>query len=237
MLEVDALQAGYGRLSVLHGVSFRVDAARPCVVLGANGAGKTTLCRAISGLIPATGGSIRFAGQELGPLNPARRVRAGIAQVPEGRQVFPAMTVRENLRLGGFAVGEPTRAEFEAAFELFPILADRQGRNAGLLSGGEQQMLALARALMARPRLLLLDEPSQGLAPKAVEQVGAAVQRIAATGVAILLVEQNLLLAAMVGQHAVVLETGRCVAEGPASAILASGAVEQSYLGQQRRAP
>jgi branched-chain amino acid transport system ATP-binding protein len=145
------------------------------------------------------------------------------------------MTVRENLRLGAYVHGEPGRAEFDTMFAMFPILAERQHQRAGLLSGGEQQMLALARALMSRPRLLLLDEPSQGLAPKAVALVAETVNRIAATGVAVLLVEQNLILAEAVARHAVVLETGTCVADGPASEMLASGAVEDSYLGKKRR--
>ena len=205
------------------------------MVFGANGAGKTTLCRAISGLIPAWAGRLHLQGEDLTAASPATRVRCGIAQVPEGRQVFPAMTVQENLRLGAYVHGAPRHGDYDAVYALFPILAERRGQAAGLLSGGEQQMLALARALMARPRLLLLDEPSQGLAPKAVEQVGHAVRAIAATGVAILLVEQNLMLAEMIAQDAVVLETGTCVASGPAEAMLASGAIEASYLGRDAR--
>lgn len=234
MMRVEGLRAGYGRIEVLHGVSLSVEPGRPLVVFGANGAGKTTLCRAVSGLIPAWAGTIRLDGQDLTAASPAERVRRGIAQVPEGRQVFPLMTVEENLRLGGYVHGTPSRAEFGSVFSTFPILAERRRQAAGLLSGGEQQMLALARALMARPRLLLLDEPSQGLAPRAVEQVGAAVRAISAQGVAIVLVEQNLMLAEMIAEEAVVLETGTCVANGGARAMLASGAIEASYLGKDQ---
>ena len=235
MIRIDGLRAGYGRIEVLHGVSLTVEPNRPLVVFGANGAGKTTLCRAVSGLIGTWAGRMSIDGTDFTKALPAERVRLGIAQVPEGRQVFPAMTVTENLRLGGFVHGAPHPDEYETVFDLFPILAERRRQSAGLLSGGEQQMLALARALMARPRVLLLDEPSQGLAPKAVEHVGSAIRRIAATGVAILLVEQNLMLAEMIAEDAIVLETGTCVAQGPAAAMLASGAVEASYLGKDMR--
>ncbi|MBP2300680.1 ABC transporter ATP-binding protein [Azospirillum picis] len=235
MLRIDGLSAGYGRLEVLHAVSFTVERDLPTVMLGANGAGKTTLCRVISGLIPARAGGIVLDGADITRLSPAERVRAGIALVPEGRQVFPDMTVRENLRLGAYVHGEPGRTGFDAVFAMFPILAQRQNQRAGLLSGGEQQMLALARALMSRPRLLLLDEPSQGLAPKAVALIAETVNRIAATGVGVLLVEQNLILAQAIARHAVVLETGTCVADGPAGDLLAGGAVADSYLGKTRR--
>ncbi|QCP87846.1 ABC transporter ATP-binding protein [Cereibacter sphaeroides] len=231
MLEVCDLRAGYGRMEVLHGVSVSAVSGRPTVVMGANGVGKTTLCRAITGLIPLRSGAILLDGEDISRCDPAERVRRGVALVPEGRQVFAEMTVRENLRLGAYVHGEPTAAQFDDVAELFPILAERQGQMAGLLSGGEQQMLALARALMARPRVLLLDEPSQGLAPKAVAQVGQAVTRIASRGVAVLLVEQNLTLAEMIARHAVVLESGAVAAEGPADELLSSGAVEASYLG------
>jgi branched-chain amino acid transport system ATP-binding protein len=156
----------------------------------------------------------------------------GIAQVPEGRQVFAEMTVQDNLRLGGFIRGGPASEDYRLAYDMFPILEQRRSHNAGLLSGGEQQMLALARALMSRPRLLLLDEPSQGLAPKAVELVGEAVNRIATKGVAVLLVEQNMALAEMIAVDAVVLEAGNCIRQGTAAELLGSGAVEASYLGK-----
>jgi len=217
---------------VLRGLSLKVESTVPTVVLGANGAGKTTLCRVLSGLLPAWHGTIRFDGQDITGWTPAARVKAGIAQVPEGRQVFPRMSVLDNLRLGAFVHGEPTREELDSVFSLFPILHERLAHHAGLLSGGEQQMLALARCLMSRPRLLLLDEPSQGLAPKAVELVGSAVNKIAARGIAIVRVEQNLMLAEMIAQRALILEMGRAVHEGPAAEVLSSGYVEGSYLGK-----
>lgn len=231
MLEISELRTGYGRMAVLHGLDLTVQVGRPTVVMGANGVGKTTLCRAVTGLIPSWEGTIHFDGQDITKLSPAERVRRGVALVPEGRQVFPDMTVRDNLRLGAFVRGEPTRADLDSVESLFPILAERQSQTAGLLSGGEQQMLALARALMSRPRLLILDEPSQGLAPKAVAQVAEAVIQIAASGVAILLVEQNLTLAEAIGEWAVILQNGRAHAQGPAIDLLGSGAVEASYLG------
>ncbi|WP_029557012.1 ABC transporter ATP-binding protein [Xanthobacter sp. 91] len=233
MLRIEGLTAGYGRLEVLHDVSLAVPLGIPTVVMGANAAGKTTLCRTITGLIPARGGVVGFDGEDITRLGCAERVRRGVALVPEGRQVFGEMTVRENLRLGAYIHGEPRPADYETVFGLFPILQERENQRAGLMSGGEQQMLALARALMSRPRMLLLDEPSQGLAPKAVEQVGLAVNAIARTGVAILLVEQNLALAQMIARHAVVLENGRCVAEGPADQIMSSSAIQDSYLGRR----
>ncbi len=231
MLRIDSLVAGYGRLEVLHGVSLGFDKHRVVAVLGANGAGKSTLCRAVAGLVQCRSGSIHFDGQAICRLSTSARVKLGIVQVPEGRQVFPRMTVRENLRLGAFVHGEPGPAEFESVFELFPILRDRRAQMAGLLSGGEQQMLAIARAMLSRPRLLVMDEPSQGLAPKAVEQVGEVIQQIVARGVAVLLVEQNLVLAEMTAEYAHVIETGAIAAKGPMHEIISGQAIEQSYLG------
>jgi len=233
MLTIERLHAGYGRLEVLRGLHFTVVADDPTVVMGANAAGKTTLCRAITGLIPARAGAIHFDGDDITQLSASERVKRGIALVPEGRQVFGDMTVRENLRLGAYVHGEPRRDDYDQVFELFPVLRQRAQQRAGLLSGGEQQMLALARALMSRPRLLLLDEPSQGLAPKAVDQVAHVVNQIARTGVAILLVEQNLTLAQMIAQHAVVLQTGVCVADGRAGDVMASSTIQDSYLGKK----
>jgi len=233
MLTIERLHAGYDQLEVLHGLNFTVAANDPTVVMGANAAGKTTLCRVITGLIPARAGAIHFDGEDITQLPASERVKRGIALVPEGRQVFGDMTVRENLRLGAYVHGEPRRDDYNQVFALFPVLHQRAQQRAGLLSGGEQQMLALARALMSRPRLLLLDEPSQGLAPKAVDQVAHVVNQIARTGVAILLVEQNLTLAQMIAQHAVVLQTGVCVADGRASDVMASNTIQDSYLGKK----
>ncbi len=231
MLSIESLSAGYDRLEVLHDVSVRVAEAGSVVVLGPNGAGKSTLCRAISGLIPCRSGKIVFKGKDVTALSPADRVRAGIVQVPEGRQVFPSMTVMENLRLGAWIHGEPRAADLQRVFDLFPRLGERKSQNAGLMSGGEQQLLALARAMMARPSLLLLDEPTQGLSPVAVEQVASALISIRSQGVGILLVEQNLSLAEAVAERAYVLEGGRCAIEGPAAELLASNTVAASYLG------
>ncbi|TWF46486.1 ABC transporter ATP-binding protein [Neorhizobium alkalisoli] len=231
MLSIENLAAGYDRLEVLHDISIKVEEAGSVVVLGPNGAGKSTLCRAISGLLPCRHGKIVFDGKDMTGASPADRVRAGIVQVPEGRQVFPDMTVLENLRLGSWIHGEPKGPDLQKAFDLFPRLAERRNQNAGLMSGGEQQLLALARAMMARPSLLLLDEPTQGLSPVAIEQVATALISIRAQGVSILLVEQNLSLAEAVGERAYVLETGRCALEGPAAELLSSDAVAASYLG------
>lgn len=230
MLTIKALDVGYGRLNVLHDLNLELAARGKVVVLGPNGAGKTTLCRAISGLIPVRAGSIMLDGQDILPLSSAQRVKIGIAQVPEGRQIFPRMTVLENLKLGGYVHGAPTAAEIDRAYALFPILHERRDHAGGLLSGGEQQLLALARAIMTRPKLLMLDEPSQGLAPLAVKRVGEAVKAIAETGVAILLVEQNLSLAQAVADEAYILSSGRFSDSGAVKDILSAERVSASYL-------
>jgi branched-chain amino acid transport system ATP-binding protein len=234
MLEIRDLRTGYDKLEVLHNVAFTVPRDKPTVVMGANAAGKTTLCKTITGLIPSWSGSIRFEGRSIEGASTAERVELGITLVPEGRQIFNEMTVKENLRLGAFIHGEPRKEDYEKIYSLFPILFERTEQHAGLLSGGEQQMLALARALMSRPRLLLLDEPSQGLAPKAIEQVVAAIDVIARSGVSILLVEQNLWMAKAIAEHTVVLETGHCIAEGPAHEIMDSDTLQNSYLGKRQ---
>jgi branched-chain amino acid transport system ATP-binding protein len=231
MLNIEHLRAGYDRLEVLHDVSLAVGTAASVVVLGANGAGKSTLCRTISGLIPSRGGTITLDGADVTVLSASQRVRRGVVQVPEGRQVFPEMTVEENLQLGAWVHGKATPVALGEVFDLFPQLGERAGLNAALLSGGEQQMLALGRAMMARPRVLVLDEPTQGLAPVAVEQVAGAIRAIRSRGVSILLVEQNLALAEAVSEHAYVLETGRCVASGPAAELLSMDVLAASYLG------
>ena len=231
MIRIDKLSTGYGRLEALHEVSLAIAAGDTAAVLGANGAGKTTLCRAISGLIPAWNGSVEIDGTDITRASNVERVRRGVIQVPEGRQVFPEMSVKENLRLGAFIHDKIRERDLELVFTLFPILKSRVELNAGLLSGGEQQMLALGRALMGRPKYLLLDEPSQGIAPKLIEQMGETIRRIADTGVTILLVEQNLLLAEMICKNTFVMENGQIVANGPTGQILKSNLVHESYLG------
>jgi branched-chain amino acid transport system ATP-binding protein len=231
MLVLEATSAGYGGLEVLHGVDMQVGAGQATVVLGSNGAGKTTLCRAISGQIAFRGGALRLDDADLTRTTARERVRRGIVHVPEGRQVFPQMTVLENLRLGAYVHGEPTAAALEAIYTYFPILRDRRDQHAGLLSGGEQQMLAVGRGLMGRPRYLLLDEPSQGLAPKVVDQIGEVIEAIVKDGVAVLLVEQNIALAEMIADYAYVLELGRIVGSGEASSIFSDERIAHSYLG------
>ncbi len=232
MLTVSDLAAGYGRLQVLHKIDLQVRPGQAVAVLGANGVGKTTLCRVLSGLVPAARGRIEVDGQDITRATTTSRVRRGIVQVPEGRQVFPEMTVLENLRLGAYVFGNASLdADLQKAWEMFPILRSRRDQRAGLLSGGEQQMLALARGMMAHPRYLLLDEPSQGLAPRVVEEIGEAIRRIAAEGSAVLLVEQNLFLAELVCERAFIIEAGVSVVDGDLETILDSTMIQDSYLG------
>ncbi len=230
MLSIKGLTAGYGRLDVLRDLDLELTGELRAVALGPNGAGKTTLCRVVSGLIPAKAGRIALEGRDVTRMSSSERVRAGIVQVPEGRQIFPRLTVLENLKMGAYVHGAPTATELDRVYDLFPILKERRHHAGGLLSGGEQQMLALARALLTRPKLLLLDEPSQGLAPLAVKQVGEAVRAIAATGVVVLMVEQNLSLAQAVGEVAYMLSAGRIAASGPVDELLSAEAVSASYL-------
>ena len=231
MIRIDRLTSGYSRMEALHGVSLSIAPGQTVAVLGANGAGKTTLCRVASGLVPAWSGTIEVDGVDVTKASNVERVRRGIIQVPEGRQVFPEMTIEENLKLGAYIHDRVRPEDLDLVFTLFPILKTRLTQNAGLLSGGEQQMLALARALMSRPKYLLLDEPSQGIAPKVIEQMGDAIRSIAATGVAILLVEQNLFLAEAICEHAFIMENGTIMADGPTAQILKSNLVQDSYLG------
>jgi branched-chain amino acid transport system ATP-binding protein len=232
MLSVEGLRSGYGRIEALHGVSIDVAAGEIVSLLGANGAGKTTLLRAISGVQPISGGRIRFEGRELDGLPAHRRVALGIAQVPEGRQVFAPLSVEDNLKLGAWTRRDASlAAELAMMYELFPLLAARRHASAGMLSGGEQQMLAISRALMAKPRLLLLDEPSMGLAPMLVEQILDTVRRLKQTGLTVLLVEQNARAALAIADRGYVVETGRIVASGSAAELLADERVQAAYLG------
>ncbi|WP_405059457.1 ABC transporter ATP-binding protein [Kribbella sp. NBC_01505] len=243
MLSIRNLRVRYGRSMIaLHGVDLDVPDDGVLAVLGANGAGKSTLLRAISGTLrlhrgTVTAGTIQYGGLRIDRLDAAQVVRQGVVGVPEGRQIFTRMTVAENLRAGGIATKAAARTEARKRVgALFPLLDERADQRAGLLSGGEQQMLAIGRALMAVPKLLLLDEPSLGLAPKLVERIGEAIREIHAQGTAVVLVEQNASMALTVAHQAVVLNVGSVALQGPASEIAAS--VHQHYLGspaQERR--
>ncbi|GAC1486246.1 MAG: ABC transporter ATP-binding protein [Acetobacteraceae bacterium] len=232
-LAIEGLVVCYGRTDAVKGVSLDVPAGQVVALIGANGAGKTTLMRAVSGLVRPRAGRIAFDGREIAGWPAHRIAAAGLRQVPEGRQCFAELTVAENLALGAYLV--PDRAEIarrrEAALARFPRLRDRLGQFAGSLSGGEQQMLAIGRALMGAPRLLLLDEPSMGLAPLFVEEIFAIIAGLRRDGTTILLVEQNASAALEVADHAYVLETGRIVLAGPAAQIAADPAVVAAHLG------
>jgi len=233
LLRVDGIEVGYGDLTAVSEVSLEVREGEAVALIGANGAGKTTTLRAVSGLLPLRRGRIEFQGQRLDGLGPAEIVARGIAHVPEGRQLFPTMTVRENLELGARTrVARAGRAEMlERVFELFPRLRERRGQLAGTLSGGEQQMCAIGRGLMARPRLLMLDEPSLGLAPVLVKAIFEDLGRINGQGITVLLVEQNVLRALHLAHRGYVLENGRMTLSGPRDELLVSGHIKQAYLG------
>jgi len=233
LLEVTDLEVNYGQIQALKGISLEVAQGEVVAMLGANGAGKTTLMRTLSGLIPPRSGRIVYDGEDITSLGADRIVRKGIAQSPEGRRVFGTLTVAENLRLGAYT-RPPEELEGSRAqvYGLFPRLRERRGQLAGTLSGGEQQMLAIGRALMARPRLLLLDEPSLGLAPLLVKGIFRALEDIRTTGVTILLVEQNARMALKLADRGYVLEVGSIVHRDQAAALLASPEVQAAYLGK-----
>ena len=233
LLEVTDLAAGYGAAEVVRGVSFVVAPGEIVALLGANGAGKTTTVKTIAGVLPPRGGQIRFAGAPIAGSPSPRIVRLGITLVPEGRLVFPQMSVLDNLRMGAL-----TRAEAEATttlaevFAIFPRLAERRGQQAGSLSGGEQQMLAIARGMMSRPRLMMLDEPSLGLAPVLVQDLFRLIARIAAGGVAIVLVEQNVHQSLRIAGRGYVMEKGRVVLGGSGEELLGNAFVQRAFLGR-----
>lgn len=232
LLEVSGLVCRYGRIEALHGVDLKVGAGELVALVGANGAGKTTLLRTISGVQPAAAGAVRFGGEDITRRAAAARVRAGIAQVPEGRQVFQPMSIEDNLVMGAYTrPAAEIRAGIEEVYELFPILRERRKLPAGTLSGGQQQMLAVGRAMMSKPKLLLLDEPSMGLAPLIVEEIFRIVKMLKAAGITILLVEQNARAALAVADHAYVLETGSVTLEGPGPELLRNDDVRRAYLG------
>ena len=231
MLHIDQLSASYRGLKALQGVSLDVAKGEIVAVVGANGAGKTTLLKSIAGLV-TTEGSITFDGQDLRRLKPHLVSRAGVGLVPEGRRLFPRLSVDDNLRLGAYAITGPDRFKpLDLVFTLFPRLQERLTQRAETLSGGEQQMLAIGRALMSQPRLLMLDEPSQGIMPKLVDDIFRAIQRIRDLGLTVLLVEQRLVEALEIADRAYVLQTGRIVMSGPAADIAGNAAVRRAYLG------
>lgn len=232
LLSVSGLRCGYGRIEAVKGIDLVVHEGEIVALVGANGAGKTSLLRAISGVLPLFAGSIHFAGEAIEKLAAFERVARGIVQVPEGRQLFAPLSVLDNLRLGAFRRGRARmRDNLERVFTLFPQLAERRDTPAGALSGGQQQMCAIGRALMAEPRLLLLDEPSMGLAPFLVDEILATIEKLRAEGVTVLLVEQNAVAALSLADRGYVLETGRIAHHGTARALLDDPAVREAYLG------
>ncbi len=233
LLAVSGVTAGYGGVPALHGVSLDVRDGEIVALVGANGAGKSTLLKTVAGLLPPTAGQVAFAGRRLDGRPAHAVVREGVAYVPEGRRLFARLSVRENLLLGAYTQrDEAARAEtLEAVVALFPILAERQRQQAGTLSGGEQQMLAIARGLMSRPRLLLLDEPSLGIMPRLVARIYETLAAINRRGLTVLLVEQNVRAALTLARRAYVIQTGRMVQDGPAADLLDSEAVRRAFLG------
>ena len=234
MLEILDLHSGYGKIEILRGIDLKVPAGKIITLIGSNGAGKTTFLMTISGIVRVKKGKIKFEGKSIEVLPPDQIVRLGVTQVPEGRRVFQQLTVGENLDLGAYTrhKGKELEHDREEMFSLFPILKDRVNMLAGNLSGGEQQMLAMARALMARPKILLLDEPSLGLAPKMVELIFSLIQKINERGITILLVEQNAWKALEIADYGYVIESGRIQLEGEGSELLTNPMVKRSYLGE-----
>ncbi len=233
LLELTDVKVAYGRIEALHGISLTVNEGEVVALIGANGAGKSTTMRAISGLRPLAGGRIVFNGEDISKLRPDLRVIRGLCQSPEGRQIFPGMTVLENLDMGAYTRRDSAgvAADLERVYNLFPRLNERSKQVAGTLSGGEQQMLAIGRALMARPKLLLLDEPSMGLAPMLIRQIFDIITEISQQGTTILVVEQNAQQALSRAGRAYVLETGHIVREGTGADLLHDPAVREAYLG------
>ena len=229
MLSIKGLDVAYGESQVLWGVDLEVGAGELVCLMGRNGVGKTTLLKTAIGLLPARRGTVSFDGAEITAWSPDRRARAGVGYVPQGREIFPHLTVEENLRMALLGCGRA--AELDEPLELFPALKPLLARTGGVLSGGEQQMLAIGRALMARPRLILFDEPSLGLAPTVVETVFAIIAGIQREGTTVLMVEQNAYMALALASRAYVMETGRIVLEGPAQALAANEHVKKAYLG------
>ncbi|MFO7695849.1 MAG: ABC transporter ATP-binding protein [Anaerolineae bacterium] len=233
LLQADNLHVAYGAIRAIQGISFHVDAGEIVTLIGANGAGKSTTLRTISGLLRPFRGDIHYQGQSIVSVSPERIVKMGISQVPEGRQIFSSLTVLENLQMGAYTRKDKQEIEasMQRVFKSFPRLEERQQQLGGTLSGGEQQMLAMGRGLMSSPRLLLLDEPSMGLAPILVEEIFEIIKEINAQGTSILLVEQNAAMALSIASRAYVLETGRVILEGDAESVLRNPQVREAYLG------
>lgn len=232
MLSVNQLRSSYGRIEVLHGVSLEISAGEIVVVVGANGAGKTTLLRCLSGIQPMQDGSIVFRGESFKGVPPYLRVKHGLAQVPEGRQIFTSLSVEENLRLGAYLyMDDKVERDMEDAFNMFPVLREKRNLPAGGLSGGQQQMLAMARALLSRPSCLLLDEPSMGLAPILVAQIFDVVKNLKSLDVTVLLVEQNAFGALSIADRGYVMETGHITLSGDAQELLVDPRIRSAYLG------
>jgi branched-chain amino acid transport system ATP-binding protein len=233
LLELEDVHVFYGQVEALKGVSLGIDRGEIVALIGANGAGKTTTLKTISGVRPARRGHVRFDGVDITKLAGHKRVSLGLSQAPEGRGIFPGMTVSENLEMGAYDRRGPLDADFDRVFTLFPRLAERRGQMGGTLSGGEQQMLAIGRALMAQPQVLLLDEPSMGLAPMLVTQIFSIIKEINEQGTTVLVVEQNAVQALSLAHRAYVLELGRVVREAPARQLLDDPSVREAYLGAE----
>ena len=234
MLKAEAISASYGRVKVLKDIDMSVESGEIVCLVGANGAGKSTLLKVISGIVPAGRGKFLFEGQDITNKKPDFIVKAGLSHVPEGRQIFADLTVRQNLILGSYVHNLPKQEMaklFDSVFELFPVLKSRLMQKAGTMSGGEQQMLAIGRGLMSQPKLLLLDEPSLGLAPLVVETILKVIQNLRSTGISILLVEQNVNAALQISDRAYVIETGAIVTEGKARELMENDEIKKSYLG------
>jgi branched-chain amino acid transport system ATP-binding protein len=234
MLKAETISASYGRVKVLNNINMSVESGEIVCLVGANGAGKSTLLKVISGIVPAISGKFLFEGQDITNKKPDFIVKAGLSHVPEGRQIFADLTVRQNLILGSYVHNlskQEMKRLFDSVFELFPILKSRLMQKAGTMSGGEQQMLAIGRGLMSQPKLLLLDEPSLGLAPLVVETILKVIQNLRSTGISILLVEQNVNAALQISDRAYVIETGTIVAEGKARELMENDEIKKSYLG------
>ncbi|HJF18752.1 MAG TPA: ABC transporter ATP-binding protein [Enterococcus columbae] len=232
MLQVQDISVHYGMIQAVHGVSFEVKKGEIVSLIGANGAGKTTILRTISGLVRPSSGHILFEGKNIEKEAPQKIVASGLSQVPEGRHVFSGLTVQENLEMGAFLRKDSgVKEDYEQIFKKFPILKERRSQDASTLSGGEQQMLAMGRALMSKPKLLLLDEPSMGLAPIFIKEIFSIIQEIQAQGTTVLLIEQNAKMALSIANRGYVLETGKIVLEGTGQELLSSEAVKKAYLG------